>query len=467
MSPRSLILRRIDRRIKGTGETERLELRPGVNLISGPPNSGKSVWMRMLDFTLGDDKPFRRRFNTEILHKYDRVDAFATAGQDEYSICRSWEPHTEGERRIQLAERSLGAKRFQEVLMRSLGIPLVTILRGEDFSPHLISLRVLMRHFFRQQRFWSDIADEQYADEVRASILVLVGATDLLAIAEQREVKELRQAMASSALRARSLEDVLHAFSDSYFAAAASEFKGAITARRVRDELEVESQNLRDTGRELVSQFAREKLDTILDLAFKRGKLIEQIRVLKVYESLWAQLEALEEAKRDASIRLSRIRDRLISNEDTGYARGQLNKLAHGMNEYLTEINNAEPGMWKHKHPIEVEDRPERIVFRVGPMEWSKALGGTDSLFFLLSYHYAMLKMSADPDANCPGFAMIDLPADFSGEPVREKENLVIMPFMQLLKDRRYGHCQLIIAGRGFDEATNCNNIKLTETYLA
>ena len=38
------------------GPEDRIVLTPGVNVLVGVPNTGKSRWLRMLDYVLGDDK---------------------------------------------------------------------------------------------------------------------------------------------------------------------------------------------------------------------------------------------------------------------------------------------------------------------------------------------------------------------------------------------------------------------------
>ena len=51
---KTLIIRELSR-CPEHGSEDRLHLVPGVNLIVGAPNTGKTQWMKMLDFLLGDD----------------------------------------------------------------------------------------------------------------------------------------------------------------------------------------------------------------------------------------------------------------------------------------------------------------------------------------------------------------------------------------------------------------------------
>jgi hypothetical protein len=65
-------------------------------------------------------------------------------------------------------------------------------------------------------------------------------------------------------------------------------------------------------------------------------------------------------------------------------------QLEDGMNTYLAAINVLRPGVWRHSR-VAVDVSQYSIVLRVGGRRWQAVLGGTDSLYFLMAYHYGLL----------------------------------------------------------------------------
>ena len=61
----------LERRLS-TGNVESLTLEPGVNLLVGPPNTGKTKWLQTLDFLLGDpgENPFEGAEEAGLPEKY-------------------------------------------------------------------------------------------------------------------------------------------------------------------------------------------------------------------------------------------------------------------------------------------------------------------------------------------------------------------------------------------------------------
>jgi hypothetical protein len=83
----------------------------------------------------------------------------------------------------------------------------------------------------------------------------------------------------------------------------------------------------------------------------------------------------------------------------------------------------------------------------VGTRRWHVALGGTDTLYFLMAYHYGLLTLSTDLQTHYPGFLIIDVPGEFSGEAVEDKENFIVQPFIELLQTDAFAGAQLIMTG--------------------
>ena len=57
-----LSIGRVERRL-WTGNTEAIAFETGVNLLIGKPNTGKTQWLKIIDFLLGDPDAFENRFD--------------------------------------------------------------------------------------------------------------------------------------------------------------------------------------------------------------------------------------------------------------------------------------------------------------------------------------------------------------------------------------------------------------------
>jgi hypothetical protein len=137
-----------------------------------------------------------------------------------------------------------------------------------------------------------------------------------------------------------------------------------------------------------------------------------------------------------------------------------------GMNAYLTAINNLKPGVWRH-NPVRVEVSRYSFNIRVGARRWQAALGGTDTLYLLMAYHYGLLTLSDKKERHYPGLSIIDVPGEFSGEAVEDKEDFIVQPFVDLLSKEEYEGAQLIITGASFAGLTDVRRINLIDVYVA
>jgi hypothetical protein len=141
-------------------------------------------------------------------------------------------------------------------------------------------------------------------------------------------------------------------------------------------------------------------------------------------------------------------------------------KLADGMNEYLSEINKLKPKVWPHNYvAVDISDR--RFSIKVGSKKWSAALGGTDSLYFLMAYHYALLALSSHPECHYPGLVILDMPAEFAGEEIKDMENFILQPFIDLLAREDMSNAQLIVTGASFAGLEAANRIELKDVHVA
>jgi hypothetical protein len=136
------------------------------------------------------------------------------------------------------------------------------------------------------------------------------------------------------------------------------------------------------------------------------------------------------------------------------------------MNAYLAALNMQRPETWKHS-PVEVDISRSTTSFRVGRKRWQGALGGTDSLYFLMAYQYGLLSLSSVPGMHYPGLSIIDVPGEFSGEEVKDSENFIVQPFIDLLAGEAFDGAQLIITGASFEGLNGVHVQKQTHVHVA
>lgn len=141
-------------------------------------------------------------------------------------------------------------------------------------------------------------------------------------------------------------------------------------------------------------------------------------------------------------------------------------RLEDGMNAYLSAINVLRPGVWRHSS-VTVDVSRSNFTIRVGARRWHAALGGTDTLYFLMAYHYGLLTLSDKPNCHYPGLSIIDVPGEFSGEAVEDKENFIVQPFIDLLAQEKYRGAQLIITGVSFAGLDGAHRVHLSHVHVA
>jgi hypothetical protein len=122
--------------------------------------------------------------------------------------------------------------------------------------------------------------------------------------------------------------------------------------------------------------------------------------------------------------------------------------------------------LWKHDR-INLVMKENSFIFKVNNSNWTTKLGGTSILYFLLSYHYGLISLTNQPECHFPGFLAIDLPATFmDGSIIRDKENFIAEPFVNLLNRPEMKDCQVIISGQSFEGLENVNRITLSTVWI-
>lgn len=621
-----------------SGQQEELDFEPGVNVLVGRPNTGKTKWLQTLDFLLGDTggNPFEGADENALAEKYDAAAATLRIGSNAFLVERRWR-ESGGKGKVYVDGTAMLTKDFQHWLMKELGIPLLSFPKGNPTSGQTwpeLSFRILLRHIYRQQRFWGDIADKQPEGEQHASVLQFLGLAEHIYSPDYEELVLLKRQVDLLAARreqyantlnelARDLlsdEDISVHVSVATITAAAARLAteaAALHARRTalltaaQDEAIPAEQrsHIADLAARRSSALSRLEAiglkqgsasERLSDIARYRVDLAEEIERMKRAEDAGAVLADLKITHCPAcdqsvsalayhghdcflchqdlppepviadlgSVRLRFERDRLagelaeaielegvlqaevakhladattikaeigeidaeltpareavgalaqaeISAIDMALGRGterqrQLDRvsaalelgvemtkeiarleeaikpvqkrvdeafaaidfhsaaalLEDGMNAYLEALNHPGQKIWLHSH-VNVDISRSNLSLRVGRQRWSTALGGTDSLYFLMAYHYGLMTLSAKAGTHYPGLSIIDVPGEFSGEAVADKENFIVQPFIDLLRRDEFAGAQLIITGASFTNLSGAHFQRLTHVHVA
>jgi hypothetical protein len=620
-----------------TGNTETLQFEPGVNVLVGRPNTGKTKWLETRDYLLGDPggSPFEGQGEEPLADKYDAASVELFIGDERMNVERRWK-ETGAKNKIFVNDAAFAAPDFQRLLLEKLYIPILHFPKGNPMSGQTwpeLSFRTLLRHMYRRQRFWGDIADQQPEGDQHASILQFLGLAESIFNDDYGELIRLK--MESERLRARrdQYEQTLKelagdVLTDPTLQSSITEGsvreaetrllaeldflrsqrtqvlreardksiqpdrrarieqlaehraalivgleeqrlrQGAVTERRAgitqyRSDLLEESDRLnraQDAGEVLADlrithcpacdqpvtdshsvdhcflchqslpdeptveglgvarlRFERERLvgeiteadelSVVLERDAKR--LADQIResqeqLLMVENELAPARDAVSALAQDAvsaiDVALGELseRQRQIGRLKTALELGQEltnkvaaiekdiepiqarvdnamratdfgeaeSRLSDGMNEYVQAINRLRPGAWPH-NPITVDVTRWGFRMRVGSRQWDKVLGGTDTLYFLMAYQYGLLALSDKQDCHYPGLSIIDVPGEFSGEAVEDKENFIVQPFIDLLARDSFRGAQAIITGAAFTGLQGANLKRLTKIFVA
>jgi len=632
-----LSISKLERRL-ALGGVETLHFEPGVCLLVGRPNTGKTKWLQTLDFLLGDtgNNPYEGAEETGLADKYDSAAADLLIGDDTFHIERRWR-EAGGKGKVYLDGQAMLAKNFQHWLLSQLKIPLLHFPKGNPMSGQTwpeLSFRMLLRHIYRQQRFWSSLVDQQPDAEFHACLLEFLGLGEHIFTSDYGELVNLKLDVERLRARRTQYKQTLNELArDLLSDKDATVDVTAVTVQAAQTHLLAEISNLRaqrikilESGAKQaltpkeeihVAKLSKERASTAIqlelqtrqrdalneraqDIARYRADLIEELARMERAEdagSILADLKvthcpACDQALASVSVpagecflchqhlppvpliegmggvRLQFERNRLSSeleeanklvdviNRDTArhnleltrneealraienellparetvaalvqaqvseidVALGQSSErqrqldriaaalgletdlnaridelekrigpvkdrveaalekidfnaasgiLENGMNAYIDALNRLRPGTWRHS-AIRVDISRRDVAFRVGNRRWVMALGGTDSLFFMMAYHYALLSLSPRAGCHYPGLSIIDLPGEFLGEAIEDKENFIVQPFIELLADPQYAGSQLIMTGASFTGLAGAHSQALRHIHVS
>lgn len=191
MTMRTFIVNELIRSPKN-GPEDRLILTPGVNVIVGMPNTGKSKWLQMLNYLLVSEDAPADVFGEVIAAKYSSIKGILTLAGESLEVERRWDSDTPKNRIFVNGEAS-NIKEFLLDVQNRLDIPVLHYPQGNPLGSRTwpeLGWRSLYRHMYRRQQFWSDIADRQPESEQHACILQFCGVAEKLFSSEYGKLIE-------------------------------------------------------------------------------------------------------------------------------------------------------------------------------------------------------------------------------------------------------------------------------------
>ena len=193
-------------------EIEKLTFAPGVNLIVGPRNSGKTKWLQTIDFLFGHDIDGNERTTDDIFAKYDSAAMTLSIGTEQFTIERLW-TRAGMMSKVLVNGDALLLKDFREFLMEKLGIPIIRYPQGNPLGTRTLpelGWRSLFRHIYRRQRFWGDFADQQFESEQHACLMQFLGVAGSLFSPEFGTLAQQQKEVVSMELQKEQFLSVLH-----------------------------------------------------------------------------------------------------------------------------------------------------------------------------------------------------------------------------------------------------------------
>lgn len=192
MTTKTLIIKQLSRSPK-TGDFDELNFEPGVNVLVGQPNTGKTQWLRMFNFLMGDrDSNPANAFDENLVNKYDSVKGVFIIGNEEIILERRWK-QAGNKGKVFVDGMPIPADNFSSYLLPRLEIPTVHYPQGNPLSlrtwPEL-SWQSLLRHIYRRQTSWGELVNKQPEVDQHACILLFLGIAEYLFSSEYEQLAE-------------------------------------------------------------------------------------------------------------------------------------------------------------------------------------------------------------------------------------------------------------------------------------
>jgi hypothetical protein len=157
--------------------------------------------LQFIDYVFGDDKKAADVLGEELADKYESVSATMEVGGELLAVERYWRG-TNSPTRIRVNGEWVTIHNYSLHLLDLLGIPVLHYPQGNPYGPRAwpeLGWRSLLRHVYRRQSSWGDLAERQPESEQHACILQFLGLAELVfsgqygsRVALEKRIAELR-----------------------------------------------------------------------------------------------------------------------------------------------------------------------------------------------------------------------------------------------------------------------------------
>ncbi|MBX3092884.1 MAG: hypothetical protein KF801_10315, partial [Cryobacterium sp.] len=108
-------------------------LKPGVNVVVGDKDTGKTGWLRTISFLLGDTDGSERALGAGIATKFDSARLKLLVGDtEEITLERRWKESL-SKHKVFANGESVASGEFSGWIQRKLGIPVIRFPRGNPY----------------------------------------------------------------------------------------------------------------------------------------------------------------------------------------------------------------------------------------------------------------------------------------------------------------------------------------------
>jgi hypothetical protein len=398
-------------RAQRDGTDETLSFVTGVNVIVGQQNSGKSTWLKMLDFLLFDTDSAKARFDSAIVSKYRSVSADMTVGDRRLLLTRQWDD--EGGRSVHLIDgERVASPEAESLLLQLLQIPELRYPQGARTSERTwpsLGWRSIYRHMYRRQEFWNELVPRQPESEQHAVLLQFLGLAEALFSDELAQLVDKRREI-------------------------------------------VRAENRKDFFFQLVQQIAP---GLFAEQELQVGLTEASIETAK--QRLDVEIDALVAAR---SGELDRAREEGASFEAAS------DWLSEGFTTYLNRIQALDADTWTKAGAVTVRVSDRKTNFFIDGKPARTQLGGTLTIYFSFAYQYALLDLMRRPGTHFPGLAILDTFPDIAmGRGLRDPLGLVVRPYAELASQETIAPVQVILTARDFPATEKVHFIRLHDAW--
>lgn len=194
------------------------------------------------------------------------------------------------------------------------------------------------------------------------------------------------------------------------------------------------------------------------------GRIEEQIRQMNRMRKTLSRRDQLGQEIDELSKTINELEMVIAQHEAEANLVAAGNSLDSGMNEYLNLLNEVAPSAWNQGR-IDVSLSESSFDLFVGNGRWSNKLGGTMTLYFLLAYHFGLIRLTGDPNRRYPGICILDLPPQLDEAAVVEMEASIVQPFLDLSTNGATPQTQIILTGSSFEGIRDANRLELTQVW--